>query len=78
MAQYQKKALPTKEWLDGLIDRKLAELVEELEAGERVTPADFDRLVQFHHEKYKPKIEYGEIEWVDDWDDEDWWKRDAA
>jgi len=78
MTRYHKKALPTKEWLEELIDRKLEEFVTALEGGEKITPADFDRLVQFHREKFKPKIEYAKIEWVDDWDDEDWWKRDAA
>lgn len=78
MSNYQKKALPTAKWLNDLIDRKLEAFVMELEAGEKLSPMDFDRLVQFHHDKYKPKIDLTQIEWVDDWEDEDWWKNKAS
>ncbi|MDE3197400.1 MAG: hypothetical protein KGN84_13710 [Acidobacteriota bacterium] len=71
MNRDRKHSLPTLEWLEALLDRKLEELVEALEAGEPITPLDFERLMQYHKDKYPPPDEIPEIIWVDDWDGEE-------
>ena len=60
---------PEYEWLDEKIDEELQRIVEDLEAGGKISATEFARLVEFHRETYggaEPPEPI--VEWRDGWD----------
>lgn len=57
------------DWLDELLENELQAMAEDLEAGGKVSPTDFARLVEFHRENYPPNRGAAEVEWRDGWNE---------
>jgi hypothetical protein len=58
-------SVPGYEWLDDLLDRDLQSIAEELEAGGKISPADFARLVEFHRENCPVNDNAPPTEWCE-------------
>jgi hypothetical protein len=55
------------DWLDSVLDEDLSSIVEDLEAGGKISVAEFSRLVELHREHYALEEMARQVEWHEGW-----------
>ncbi len=58
-------------WLDSVLDEDLKSIVEDLEAGGKISVSEFSRLVELYREHYAEEETARLAEWREGWGEKD-------